>query len=1108
VTDASPQVQLEQLRASLRVLEGQRALLGDAIEPAIEAVRAQMAALEAELMPPTSTEERLIVTVLFSDIVGSTSLAENMDAEDWRTVVNVVHTLVGNAIQKHGGVIMQYQGDGVVAVFGTPTPHEHDPENAIRAGLHIQTGLAQLTTEPRIHMRVGIHTGLVVLGSIGSNVKHEYTGFGDPMNLAARLQAAAPTDGVLISHDTYRYVRGVFDLTPQPPIMVKGKSAPIQTYIVQRARPRPFRTVTRGVAGIEAQTIGREAELQKILTAFETVCTDRTVTWVQIIGEPGVGKSRLLSDARDALDLRPQRFRWLRARAFQGDEKHAFMLVRRMWFDRFQIAEDAPLAEAEARWLDQFALLRGPDQEEAAQALGLLLGLPFHNSPYIGALRHDPAQVKGRAYVVSRELLAAMRTELPVVILLEDVQWADPSSWDYFVRQLLEEAQSDLSGVLVISTARLEWNPPAALLKHTGYLPINLKPLPEAACRNLALALLQRVEQVPDAIVQLIVQRSEGVPYFVEEIINWFLDHGIINTGSDPWQFDALRYHELPLPSTLQHLLLTRLSALAETERVTLQYGSIYGRNLWEGGLAALGLPDCAPTLKRLQPRGFVEAQPESSLAGEKEWSFHHNLLQAAAYESVLKRTRRELHKSAAIWLEAQVKKAGRLDEFVGILADHLDRAGDKTAAADWYLRAGARSHFQGAFLEARLSFERVLELVPPSDHARRWQAWLGRNDVVSHLGDREAHQQSVEALLELAQYLGPTYLAEAHYRKALLIDAAGDYPAALGEYQTALINARESRATSLEIRVMGMLLICLNRLSDAAGAAAAAQQVLNRINEVEGIDSIDVLINLAVYYVESGDLARAAQLHEEQATVAQRLGERRKQATALMNLGYDYLCLGMYEAGRIALEHSLQLYESFGARREAAYARLNLGLIYWRNADLPKALSLFNSTQRELAALGDTFAEAAGLSYSAIVLEHLGETREAQQHFEAARTIFTQAGTRGNAMDALAGLVRCALALHNLETAERFTAELWNYLRLHGTRGMELPLRAYLTCVEAHIALGEHDKARKAIEAGYHELIARAEKISRVEWGRSYLFNVPEHRALIDLWEQIVKSA
>ncbi len=1103
MTDTSSQVQLEQLRTSLQVLEAQRVLLGDAIDPALKAVRNQIAALEAEVMPPTSTEERHVVTILFSDIVGSTALAENMDAEDLRTVVNAVHTVVGYAIQKYGGTVLQYQGDGVVAMFGIPIPHELDPENAVRAALEMQAGLAQLATQPRIQMRVGLHTGLVLMGSIGSDVKREYSAFGDSMNLAARLQAAAPVGGVLISHDTYRYVRGVFDLTPQPPLLVKGKSAPIQTYIVQRARPRPFRTVTRGVAGIEVRTIGREAELNKIQTAFETVCRDRTVSWVQILGEPGMGKSRLLSDARDMLDLRPERFRLLRARAFQGDEKHAFILVRRMWFDRFQIAEDSPLAEAEARWLKQFAALRGLDQAEAAQALGLLLGLPFHTSPHLAALRRDPAQVKGRAYVVSRELLAAIRAQSPIVVLLEDVQWADPSSWDYLTRLLLEEAQGDQHGVLIISTARLEWNPPPALLKHAGYLPINLGPLSEPACRTLVLTLLQRVERVPDSIVRLIVQRSEGVPYFVEEIINWFLDHGIINSHSEPWQIDAARFHEMPLPTTLQHLLLTRLSTLAESERLTLQYGSIFGHHLWEGGLAALGLPDCAPILKRLQPRGFVEAQPESTLAGDKEWSFHHNLLQAVAYDSILKRSRRELHKSAAVWLEAQAQSAGRLDEFVGILADHLDRAGDKKKAADWYLRAGARSQFQGASLEARSSYERVLELVPASDHLRRWQAWLGKTDAVARLGDQASRRESTEALLELAQYLGPTHRAEAHYRKALLLEAAGDYPETLDEYQIALSNAREGHATSLELRMMGMLSICQNRLSDVAGAAATAQQILDRIHELEEIDSIRVLTNLAIYYVESGDLARAAQLHQEQETISQRLGDRGNQANALLNLGYDYLCLGMYEASRSASEQSLQLLEMIGARREATYAQLNLALVHWRNADWPTALNLLKSVRSELTTLGDTFAEAAGLSYWALVLEQINETHDAQQQFETARSIFTHAGTRGYAADALAGLVRCALVLRDLDTARRYSAELWNYLRLHSTQGMEFPIRAYLTCAEAYTALGDYDIAHKAIEAGYNDLISRVEKISKVEWGRSYLYNVPEHRAVIERWEQ-----
>jgi hypothetical protein len=211
-----------------------------------------------------------------------------------------------------------------------------------------------------------------------------------------------------------------------------------------------------------------------------------------------------------------------------------------------------------------------------------------------------------------------------------------------------------------------------------------------------------------------------------------------------------------------------------------------------------------------------------------------------------------------------------------------------------------------------------------------------------------------------------------------------------------------------------------------------------------------------------------------------------------------------MYDEGRIVLEQSQQLFESFGARRERVYARLNLGLIHWRSGDLTSAHQALQAVQIELAALNDTFAQAAGQAYLAIVLESIQEVSEAQQHYQTARGIFTQAGARGYAADTLAGLVRCALALADRDAAQRYVTELWNYLRLHSTQGMEFPVRAYLTCADCFAALAEPAQAHKAIAEGYRELIARAEKISRLEWGRSYLFNVVEHRAVIKSWEQI----
>ena len=403
----SIQAQIDKLRAAINGLEAQRGVLGDEIvNTALGTIQKQLAELEQQAAAQSApAEDRRMVTILFTDMVGSTSMAEKLDPEEWRRIVARTHSAIGDAITVHHGTIAQYLGDGLLAFFGAREASEADPENAIRAGLDAQSAVTALLSEDKVQVRVGIHTGLVVVGQLGAEAHKEFTASGDAMNLAARLQSAAPPGGVLISLDTYRYVRGVFDVTVRPPLTVKGKSEPIQTFLVRRAKPRPFRTVARGVAGLEIRTVGREAETQALQNAYLRAYEGHGTVWAQLLGEAGVGKSRLLEDMDEWLDLREETYRLLRARAFPDDLSQPFALVRRLWFDRFQIAEDAPLAQAEARWVERFKDLSGlEDYEEPAHALGLLVGLPFENSPHIKAMRSDPTQVKGRALVVSREL--------------------------------------------------------------------------------------------------------------------------------------------------------------------------------------------------------------------------------------------------------------------------------------------------------------------------------------------------------------------------------------------------------------------------------------------------------------------------------------------------------------------------------------------------------------------------------------------------------------------------------------------------------------------------------------------------------------------------------
>ena len=1104
---ADGQAQLEQLRQAMAVLEAQRATLGDAVVgPALAGLRRQLTALEAQLPAASAPpEERRVITVLFTDIVGSTALAEHLDPEEWRQTVAEVHATVGRLIEQHHGMVAQYLGDGLLAWFGVPQPGEYDPENAVRAALEVQGAIASLRAGPRIELRVGIHTGLVVVGELGSEAKKELSATGDVMNLAARLQAAAPPGGILISRETYRYVRGLFTVTPQPPLALKGKAEPLQTYLVRRAKPRPFRAVTRGVAGVQTRTVGRDAELRRLQDAYLEARDHVSVIWTQVTGEAGVGKTRVVEEMREWLDQRPELIRLLRARAYAGDEAQPFALIRRMWFDRFQIAEDAPLAQAEAKWVQQFQELGATTEVEPAQALGLLVGLSFADSPHIGAMRADPEQVKGRAFVVSRDLLRAIRRENPVQIFLEDLQWADASSWEYVREVLLSDPgpPDGAQGAFILGTGRPDWTPPDALTNYGHYRPIDLKPLSDEATRELARELLQQVEGVPDEVVRLLVERSEGIPYYAEEMVNWFIDRGIIDQSREPWQFVPSRLKESPLPATLQHLLLTRLSGLLEVERATLQRGSIFGRNFWAGGLEALGMNDADRALRSLQARGFVDLQPESSFEGETEWSFHHTLLRDVTYESVLRRERATLHGAAAAWLERQARRAGRLEEFAGLIGEHAERAGETSAAVEWYLRAGERARAQGAMREARQFFSRALVLLPPIDRERRWRGLLGREEVLGILGEPEERRADLAALLELAKEFDDNdRLAEVYQRQAAFLRGAGDYRAALKPVDEAVTAARRAGNLMIEARALAEKAFAQTRLGDMNGARITAEEAIARAQESKDEPTLAfTLSRVGVYYTESDDPGRAAQLRLQQVDIDHRLGNREQEARGLMNLGLTYLILGLHKLARTALEQSLQLAESVGSRRGRAYGLQNLGLVFWRGGDSRTARRVLEQSLFEMTAIGDVFGRGGSVEYLGLVMEQAGDAAGAEKRFADAKDVFTEVGALGIVNDSLAGLGRCALAQGHLDETRRYAAELWNALATGGAKG-EFPLLSYQTCADIFDALGEGEQARAAVEAGHRELMARAEKISDPEWRKAFLSDVPEHRAIVEMWD------
>ena len=296
-------IEREQLEQAITQLEAQRATLGDdVVDVSIVALRAKLAALEP--LPPQ--KQRKQATILFADVSGFTAMSETLDAEEVSDVMNALWQRWDAAIVEHGGVIDKHMGDGVMALWGALEARENDPELAIRAALAMQSELAAFCAEWQVDLaiRVGLNTGPVLLGDVGTT--GELSAIGDAVNLASRLEGAAPTGGVLISHDTYRHVRGVFDVLEQEPLQVKGKARPVHTYLVQYAKPRAFRMLTRGVAGIETRMVGRDAELLMLQNMFRDATEDAEVQVVTVVGDAGVGKSRLLYEFEKWIELLPE----------------------------------------------------------------------------------------------------------------------------------------------------------------------------------------------------------------------------------------------------------------------------------------------------------------------------------------------------------------------------------------------------------------------------------------------------------------------------------------------------------------------------------------------------------------------------------------------------------------------------------------------------------------------------------------------------------------------------------------------------------------------------------------------------------------------------------
>ena len=517
---------LAAVERAIAALEAQRAVLGDDV---VETALAPLRERQGQLVSGQRGEQRKLVSVLFADLVDFTVLSRQLDPEDTRSVVDACFARWQAAIEAHGGVVEKFIGDAVMAVFGLHRSYEDDAERAARAGLAMIQATAELSAEVEARfgvtarMRVGIDTGEVVVSTLGERAGHEFVAVGPTVNRASRLQSAAPEGRVLVSTETYRQVRRAFNVHLVPALELKGLDAPVDAYLIVSERPRGFRLDQLGVVeGIEASTVGRAGEIRFLQDRFLDVVDEGRYLVVDVVGDAGIGKSRLLRDFDLWLAGQPQVVWWFRGRASHVEQNRANSLTRDVIATRMEIAESDPPGVVREKLEAGFAMAYGEGEEavRAAHVVGTWLGFDLGTDEAARAgVPTEPQSVRDQATVALGRYFALLARSQPVVILLEDLHWADSTSM-----RLLDDAERMWRDVpvMVVATTRaslLEERPRwGSGLDH--HVRLTLGALSRRESRTLVLELLQKVDDPPADLVDLVVDSAEGNPFYVEELVD------------------------------------------------------------------------------------------------------------------------------------------------------------------------------------------------------------------------------------------------------------------------------------------------------------------------------------------------------------------------------------------------------------------------------------------------------------------------------------------------------------------------------------------------------------------------------------------------------------
>jgi class 3 adenylate cyclase/tetratricopeptide (TPR) repeat protein len=1020
--------------------------------------------------------ERKYVTVLFADVVDSTGLGERLDPEQVAEIMNGAFAFLNASVKKYDGTIARLLGDAILAFFGAPVAHEDDAERAVRAGLDIQAAAREYAEEVRrnygvdFKVRVGINTGLAVLAAVGDEIRTEYTAMGDTTNVAARLQSAAEPGTVLISADTYHLVKQLFELRPRGGAMVKGKSAPIVTYEVLAPRAVPGKV--RGLEGLASPLVGRAAEFKLVNDKLNEVREGRGA-FVAVIGEAGLGKSRLLAEVSESAKSGPQ-VAWLEGRALSYEQAVTYFPWRQVIRGAIGAKEgEAPEAVREKLHSDPAC---GAMSEGDPQYLEVILSVESD------ATRKAVAALEGDALVehiaaANRGYLRARANLIPTVIVLDDLHWADTASLDLLlsVAGLVEDLPLLITCLLRPDKDAPSWSATEKARSQVGarYTEILLEPLDAAHSKEL-LGNLLYIEDLPDSVRRLILNKAEGNPFFVEEVIRTLIDSEYIVQENNHWRATR-EIVNVSIPDTLTGVLSARIDRLPENTKHVAQTAAVLGRIFAYRALmatcAAAPLPeqieDVEPHLGVLTYEELVRERVHDP---ELEYIFKHALTQEAAYELLLIRRRKELHRRAGEVLEELYPE--QRGELASALAYHFRLGEEWQRAADYAMGAGAQAVKVYAMNEALAYYDEAYESLKKVSDASPEQlcdvilGWTPAalklkpyQEVVDRLEEAEkiARELNDEArLARVLHWIGNAYISNgfpsrgmpALFESYQIAERLGDERltlfatfwmtaemidrdprGGLQQMDYVIEAARKYRRREVEAHALAKKAMAHARLGEFAEARDAVEQAYEASRKADSVvNGADVALMSSQAFLDMGDV-RSGLEHSRRGT------EQALSANGLECAMYGHYCTGLgnlhsrnpAEAQR-AFESALRLltdnlFELRGSDAMANEVRAGLAIARFLGGDTG-AINDMESALANADAVGDDYtgafiAQALGEGYT-----QLGDFERAKQNLDAALDYYRRNEMKPYVARALQSSATLHEAQGRIAEAERDLAE------------------------------------------------------------------------------------